>query len=214
MLTLHPTDKHEVAYTEDQAELAEAARAARALRGAGADCSARAMLILAAQRFPDDDLVLAAKKMTAEFEVFRSQIKLIAAEVEAKKKAENERLSPWIGPVLNRQGSIKAAIEQIHQNIEALNRRQSQPNSRALALRRQGVSQAEVERLLGREATVDDLLARKVLLKAEQEKIDLFFTTKDPSVLPAGIHPRMRIEPSPLALDSDAKAMVENSVIG
>ncbi len=214
MLTLHPTDKHEVVHTEDQEAIAEAARAARALRGIGADCSVAAMLMLAAQRFPDDGLALAAKKLTAEFEVFRSQIKPIAAEAEAKKKAENERLSQWTGPVMNRLGEIRQRIEWIHRCISENTLRESKPDSRVADLRRKGVSEAEITRICGAYETTEALLAQKAVLVAEQEKLHLFQKTGDTTLLPTHIGPYKR-NPAPApVLDSDVKAMVETLVVG
>jgi hypothetical protein len=194
MLILHPSNKHEVARSDDQTALAEAARTARALRGIGADCSARAMLILAAQRFPDDDLAMAAKKLTAEFEVFRAQIKPIAAQVEAERKAENERLSPWNIAAMGRLGELSGRIGYLDRCIEALRRRNGTPDGDAGELRRQGVSAAEIERIHGKQPTEAEMVAKRDALKAAHEKIDLFLKTGDLSLLPADLKPHKRLE--------------------
>lgn len=214
MLILHPSDKHEVARTNDQNALAEAARTARALRGIGADCSAAAMLILAAQRFPDDDLAMAAKKLTAAFEAFRAQIKPIAAQVEAERKAESERLSPWNIAAINRGYELNSKIEYLGRCIEASRRRNGTPDGKAGELHRQGVSADEIERIHGKQPTEAELIAQRAAVKAEHEKIELFLKTGDLSLLPADLKPYKR-NPAPAPkLDSDARDLINKLRIG
>ncbi|RBP38796.1 hypothetical protein DFR37_10688 [Eoetvoesiella caeni] len=214
-LTLNQNEQSdEVFNTPDAVALEEAARAMRAIRGFAGDLGARAALILASQVYPDDALAVAAKKLAAEFNALRAQAKAIATKAEILKQAENERLSKWTGPVIDRLGEIRQRIEWIHRCIEENRLRDSKRDSRAADLRRQGVSEAEIKRLRGTHETTEALLAQKAVLEAEREKLHLFQKTGDTALLPKHIHPRIRIEPPRSALDSDAKAMVENSVIG
>lgn len=215
MLTLNQNEQSEaVLASQDAIALEEAARAMRAIRGFAGDLGVRAALVLASQAYPDDALGVAAKKLTAEFNALRARAKAIGAKAEKIRKAEFQRAAPWIGPALNRMGGIRGQIEYLRKRVESIKARKSNPSSRERDMKFRGASAAEIDRVIGCDADIDGLLAQIAELKAEQEKIDLFFKTEDPSVLPAGIHPRMRIEPPSPALGSDAKAMIENSPIG
>lgn len=215
MLTLNQNEQSEEVFaSQDAVTLDEAARAMRAIRGFAGDLGVRAALILASQAYPDDALAVAAKKLTADFNTLRARAKAIGAKAEKVRKAEFQRAAPWIGPALNRSGAIRHKIEFLRNRVEEIGKRKSNPSGRERDMKFRGASAAEIDRVIGCDADIDGLLAQIAELKAEQEKIDLFFKTEDPSVLPAGIHPRMRIEPPSPALGSDAKAMIENSPIG
>ncbi|NYT61447.1 hypothetical protein H0A66_03795 [Alcaligenaceae bacterium] len=217
MLTLNQNEhSEEVFASQDALALEEAARLVRAIRGFAGDLGARAALILASQAYPDDALGVAAKKLATEFNALRAEAKAIGAKAEKMREAESQRVAPWFGPAINRQGEIRQKIEYLRKRVEAIGARKSNPSSQERDMRTRGVSAAEIDRVIGCDADIDGLLAQIAGLKAEQGKIDLFFKTEDPAVLPNSVHPRSMLkgQPQPREIDSDITAMIANTPVG
>lgn len=193
MFKLTHNDKCQgVFFTPDEPAVDEGARVMRAIRGFARELSPRRALVFAAQRYPDDALTVAAEKVANEFSNMRAQMNWIDSKVQKERKMETLRLAPFSRAATIRMGAITAGIAKVVQQIDAINRSKlgldsDKKKSKADQLRENGVSEAEVERICGKEKSLAELAFEKSALEAEANKIRLFEKTRDPSVLPTHV---------------------------
>lgn len=192
MISLTPNESaHEAFCSKDAVALDEAARAMRSIRRFANQLGSRGALALATEAYPDVAPSVAAKRLKAEFDALSGNLQILTAAAEQERAALHADMQPWRIAAGNRLFELMGNVRALDSQLANMARRNGEDDSKAQRLRADGVSEGEIQRIVGASAAVSasDLIARRTVLKANMEKLELFLATNDITLLPADLGP-------------------------